>query len=40
MFKEPPTKDKTARIPELAEIKNKVKDALIQEESKKWPRTK
>ncbi len=35
MFKEPPVKDKPARIPELAEIKNKVKDALIKEEAKK-----
>jgi len=35
MFKEPPTKDKPTRIPELAEIKNKVKAVLIEEESKK-----
>lgn len=35
MFKEPPAKDKPARIPELAEIKDQVKDALINEESKK-----
>jgi hypothetical protein len=35
MFKEPPIKDKPARIPELAEIKNQVKGDLIKEESKK-----
>ncbi|MDD5477857.1 MAG: SurA N-terminal domain-containing protein [Candidatus Omnitrophica bacterium] len=35
MFKEPPAKDKPARIPELAEIKDKVKDALIKEGAKK-----
>lgn len=35
MFKEAPTKDKPTRIPELTEIKDKVKDALIKEESKK-----
>ncbi|MCX5668547.1 MAG: peptidylprolyl isomerase [Candidatus Omnitrophica bacterium] len=40
MFKEPPTKDKPTRIPELAEIKNKVKDALIKEESKKMAENK
>jgi hypothetical protein len=33
MFKEPPTKDKPTRIPELAEIINKVKVVLIKEES-------
>jgi len=35
MFKEPPAKDQPARIPELAEIKNKVQDAWVKEESKK-----
>lgn len=35
MFKEPPAKDKPARIPELAEIKEKIKEALIKEESQK-----
>jgi len=34
MFKEPPTQDKPARIPEFAEINDKVKDAWIKEESK------
>ena len=40
MFKEPPTKDAPTRIPELVEIKNKVKDALIKEESKKLAENK
>ncbi len=40
MFKEPPVKDKPARIPELAEIKNKVKDAFIKEEAKKMAENK
>jgi len=40
MFKEPPTKDKPTRIPELGEIKDKVKDALIKEESKKMAEDK
>ncbi len=40
MFKEPSVKDKPARIPELAEIKNKVKDALIKEEAKKMAENK
>lgn len=40
MFKEPPAKDKPARIPELAEIKDKVKDALIKEEAKKMAEDK
>lgn len=35
MFKEPPAKDQPARIPELAEIKDKVQDTWIKEESKK-----
>ncbi|MDD5107889.1 MAG: peptidylprolyl isomerase [Candidatus Omnitrophica bacterium] len=35
MFKTPPTKDIPTRIPELAEVKDKVKEALIKEESKK-----
>jgi len=39
-FKEPPAKDKPARIPELAEIKEKVKDALAKEESKKMAENK
>jgi hypothetical protein len=34
MFKEPATKDNPVRIPELAEIKDKVKDALINETAK------
>ena len=34
MFKEPPAKDKPTRIPELAEIKDKVKEVLIQETAK------
>ena len=33
MFKTPPSPDKPARIPELTEVKNKVKDALIKETS-------
>ncbi|MDP2927826.1 MAG: SurA N-terminal domain-containing protein [Candidatus Omnitrophota bacterium] len=33
-FKEPPTKDKPTRIPELAEIKDKVRDTLINETAK------
>jgi len=40
MFKEPPAKDKPTRIPELAEIKDKVKDALIKEEAKKMAEDK
>ncbi|MBU4467283.1 MAG: peptidyl-prolyl cis-trans isomerase, partial [Candidatus Omnitrophica bacterium] len=40
MFKEPPAKDKPARIPELAEIKDKVKDSLIKEEAKKMAENK
>jgi len=40
MFKEPPTKDKPTRIPELTEIKNKVKDVLVEEESKKMAENK
>ena len=40
MFKEPPTKDKPTRIPELAEIKDKVTAALIKEESEKTAKTK
>jgi len=39
-FKEPPVKDKPTRIPELGEIKDKVKDALIAEESKKMAENK
>ncbi len=35
MFKEPPAKDKPVRIPELAEVKDKVKNALIKEESQR-----
>jgi hypothetical protein len=35
MFKEPPAKNKPARIPELTEIKDKVRDALILETAKK-----
>ncbi|MDD5129791.1 MAG: peptidylprolyl isomerase [Candidatus Omnitrophica bacterium] len=34
MFKEPPAQDIPARIPELTEIKDKVKDALINEKAK------
>lgn len=34
-FKEPPTKDKPTYIPELTEIKDKVKDTLINETAKK-----
>jgi hypothetical protein len=33
MFKEPPSPDKPAHIPELTEVKNKVKEALIKETS-------
>ncbi len=40
MFKEPPAKDKPARIPELVEIKDKVKDSLIKEEAKKMAENK
>jgi len=40
MFKEPPAKDKPTRIPELAEIKEKVKNVLIQEEAKKMAEEK
>jgi hypothetical protein len=40
MFKEPPTADKPARIPELAEVKDKVKDALIKETSEAAAETK
>ncbi|MEK6527793.1 MAG: SurA N-terminal domain-containing protein [Nitrospirota bacterium] len=40
LFKEPPTKDKPTRTPELAEIKDKVKTYLIQEESKKMAENK
>lgn len=40
MFKEPATKDKPVRIPELTEIKNQVKDALIKEESRKMAENK
>jgi len=39
-FKEPPAQDQPARIPELAEIKNKVKDVLIKEESMKMAEDK
>ena len=35
MFKEPPTQDKPTRIPEFTEVKDKIKDVLIIEESKK-----
>ncbi|MCX5698608.1 MAG: SurA N-terminal domain-containing protein [Candidatus Omnitrophica bacterium] len=34
MFKEPPSENKPTRIPDLAEIKDKVKDALINETAK------
>ena len=34
MFKEEPTQDKPARIPELAEIKERVKNALISEKAR------
>lgn len=40
LFKEPPTKDKPTHTPELAEIKDKVKTYLIQEESKKMAESK
>lgn len=40
MFKEPPTKDAPTRIPELTEVKNKVKDALIKEKSNKMAEDK
>lgn len=40
MFKEPPAKDKPTRIPELTEIKEKVKTALIKEEAKKTAENK
>jgi len=40
MFKEPATKDKPVRIPELNEIKDKVSQALIKEESKKMAENK
>lgn len=40
LFKEPPAKDKPTRIPDLAEIKDKVKAYLILEESKKTAETK
>lgn len=39
-FKEPATKDRPVRIPELAEIKDKVKDTLINETAKKMARDK
>jgi len=40
MFKEPPSGDKPPQIPELEKIKDKVKDALIKEESKKIAKNK
>ncbi len=40
MFKVPPTKDAPTRIPELAEVKNKVKDTLIKEKSNKMAENK
>jgi hypothetical protein len=40
MFKEPPTKDKPTRIPELTEIKDKVKDTLINETAKEMAQDK
>lgn len=40
MFKEPPVGDKPPQIPELEKIKDKVKDALIKEESKKEAKNK
>ncbi|MDD5466020.1 MAG: SurA N-terminal domain-containing protein [Candidatus Omnitrophica bacterium] len=40
MFKEPPVKDKPARIPDLTEIKDKVKNALIKEKTKKMAEDK
>jgi len=40
MFQEPATKDQPVRIPELAEVKIKVKDTLIKEESRKMAEDK
>lgn len=40
MFKEPLAKDKPVRIPELAEIKDEVKDTLIKENSEKMANDK
>ena len=40
MFKEPPAENKPTRIPELVEIKDKVKDALINETSKEIAKNK
>jgi hypothetical protein len=40
MFKEPPAENKPTRIPELAEIKDKVKDALINETAKEIAKDK
>jgi len=40
MFKEPPTKDQPTRIPELTQIKDKVKDALINETAKEIAKDK
>ena len=40
MFKEPSTKDMPTRIPELAQIKEKVKDALINETAKEIAKDK
>ena len=40
MFKEPPVKDKPESIPELKQIKNKVKDALIKEGAQKIAQSK
>ena len=39
-FKEPSTKDKPARIPELAEVEDKVRDTLINETAKKIAKDK
>ena len=40
MFKEPPTKDKPAYIPELKEIKDRVKETLIQETARERAKNK
>ena len=39
-FKEPPTKERPTRIPELAEIKDKVRDTLINETAQKIAKDK
>jgi len=40
MFKEPPTQDQPARTPQLAEIKDKVRDTLISETAKEMAKNK